>query len=264
MAATRRTYEIVLSNIEADLRSGAVKPGDQLPGERSLAEKHGISRASVREAVRILDAMGVVRTSSGSGPNSGAIVVSNPAAGLSSAFRYHVATRHLPVQDIVQTRILLETWAGRAAALHERDNDAALDGARGMLDAMDDPDIDQEIFHLLDAQFHVAVASLAGNAVIETIMAALSESIRGYVIAVIETIMAALSESIRGYVIEAVDKVGDWADIAVTLRQQHHGILDAISDHDPDAAELRLREHIEWFYHRTLPAEPDAAAPPTR
>lgn len=245
VAATRRTYEIVLSNIEADLRSGAIKPGDQLPGERSLAEKYGISRASVREAVRILDAMGVVRTSSGSGPNSGAIVVSNPSAGLSTAFRYHVATQHLPVQDIVQTRILLETWAGRAAASKEHDGDAVLDGVRGMLDAMDDPGLDQEVFHLLDAQFHVAVASLAGNAVIETIM-------------------ASLSQSIRGYVTEAVDKVGDWDDIAVTLRQQHRGIVDAIGDHDPDAAEQRLREHIEWFYHRTLTPEPGAAATPTR
>ncbi|MDJ0356992.1 FadR/GntR family transcriptional regulator [Paenarthrobacter sp. PH39-S1] len=244
MAATRRTYEIVLSNIETDLRSGAIKPGDQLPGERALAQTYGISRASVREAVRILDAMGVVRTSSGSGPNSGAIVVSNPAAGLSSAFRYHVATRHLPVRDIVETRILLETWVGRAAAQQERDG-AELDGVRGLLAAMDDPGLDQEIFHVLDAQFHVAVASLAGNAVIETIM-------------------VSLSQSIRGYVNEAVDKVVDWEEIAVTLRHQHHGILDAISDHDPDAAEVRLREHIEWFYHRTLSPDPGTPAFPEK
>ena len=64
----RRSYDLLLANIEAGLRSGEIKLGDQLPGERTLAETYGISRASVREGIRILDALGVLRSSSGSGP----------------------------------------------------------------------------------------------------------------------------------------------------------------------------------------------------
>ena len=105
----RRSYDLLLENIEADLRSGAISLGDQLPGERALAETYGISRASVREGIRILDAMGVLRSSSGSGPKSGAIIISEPSAGLSSALRLHMASSRLPVADIVQTRVLLET-----------------------------------------------------------------------------------------------------------------------------------------------------------
>ncbi|MER2137678.1 MAG: GntR family transcriptional regulator, partial [Arthrobacter sp.] len=102
----RRSYDLQLENIEADLRTGAIKLGDQLPGERTLAETYGISRASVREGIRILDAMGVLRSSSGSGPKSGAIIVSEPSAGLSSALRLHMASSRLSVEDIVQTRVL--------------------------------------------------------------------------------------------------------------------------------------------------------------
>ncbi len=115
-APRRRTYDALLQDIEADLRSGKIALGDRLPGERTLAENYGISRASVREAIRILDAMGVVRSSVGSGPTSGAIVISDPSAGLSSALRLHVASNRLPVEDIVQTRILLETWTAQAGA----------------------------------------------------------------------------------------------------------------------------------------------------
>ncbi|MDO5745177.1 MAG: GntR family transcriptional regulator, partial [Micrococcaceae bacterium] len=55
-AVPPRAYEVVLKSVEADLRAGRLKIGEQLPGERSLAEMHGISRASVRDAIRILDA----------------------------------------------------------------------------------------------------------------------------------------------------------------------------------------------------------------
>ncbi|MDO5635177.1 MAG: GntR family transcriptional regulator, partial [Micrococcus sp.] len=104
-----RTYTVILDWLEDQLRSGEIRVGDKLPGERILAERFGISRPSVREATRILDAMGLVRTATGSGPNSGAIVISEPSAALSWALRMHVATRSLPVADIVRTRILLET-----------------------------------------------------------------------------------------------------------------------------------------------------------
>ena len=49
-----RAYQVVLTAIENDLRSGVLTLGDQLPGERALAEQHGISRASVRDAIRIV------------------------------------------------------------------------------------------------------------------------------------------------------------------------------------------------------------------
>lgn len=239
-APRRRTHDALLKDIEADLRAGRIKVGDRLPGERTLAENYGISRASVREAIRVLDAMGVVRSSVGSGPTSGAIVVSDPSAGLSSALRLHVASNRLPVEDIVQTRILLETWTARAGAARE-DGAAERKQAAQLLEAMDHPGLDRATFHELDARFHVALSSLAGNEVMATIMESLSGSIIGYV---------------KG----AMDAMEDWPAVLEVLRTQHHGIFDAVQSRDGELAARLLREHIEWFYQRAG----DVSAPQPR
>lgn len=229
--ATPRAYETVLHSIEADLRAGRLKIGDQLPGERALAERHGISRASVRDAIRILDVMGLVRTSTGSGPSSGAVLISRPAAGISTALRMHVASAQLTVQEIVETRVLLETWA--AGAVNLRDDEARacslLDEARGLLEQMERPETGRQEFHDLDSQFHVVLASLSGNAVITAMM----ESLR---------------LAIRDYVAEAITSEAEWSGVVAVLKKQHRGIFDAVADgRGGEAAEL-LREHIEWFH----------------
>ena len=107
--------------------------GGRLPAERSLAEQLGVSRTSVREAIRILEAMGVVRAGVGSGPDAGTVVISDPTAALGSALRLHVATQHLPVADIVETRVLLESWAAARA----KPDAPELARGRELLDDMD-------------------------------------------------------------------------------------------------------------------------------
>ncbi|MBB2994706.1 FadR/GntR family transcriptional regulator [Paeniglutamicibacter cryotolerans] len=226
-----RAYETVLESIEEQLRSGMLQLGDRLPGERALAETHGISRASVRDAIRILDVLGVVKTATGSGPGSGAVVVSNPAAGLAAALRMHVATRRLPVDDIVESRVLLETWAARSARLDQHDAAVRekLTRAGELLDAMEDPDLEREGFHALDARFHVLLSSLAGNAVIEAMMESLRLSISGYV-----------GESVQG--------PAEWTAMVGVLRTQHRGIHAALLAGDGNGAAELLREHIHWFH----------------
>ncbi|MEV7574115.1 FadR/GntR family transcriptional regulator [Pseudarthrobacter sp. NPDC089323] len=226
---SKRTYDILVEDVEAGLRSGRFKIGDQLPGERILAETYGISRASVREAMRLLDAMGVLRSSNRSGPKSGAVIVSEPSAGLSSTLRLHIASKRLPVEEIVEARIMLETWAARTAA--QNDDPAGIQRAKELLEAMDAPDIDAETFHALDAQFHLALSALAGNTVIETIM-------------------DSLSGSIRGYIKDALDSLGQWPVVLEELKAHHHGIFEAVEAKDADRAADLLRAHILWLYEQ--------------
>ncbi|XTR53264.1 FadR/GntR family transcriptional regulator [Pseudarthrobacter sp. So.54] len=94
--------------------------GGRLPAERTLAEQLQVSRTSVREAIRVLEAMGVLRAGVGSGPEAGTVVIADPTAALGSALRLHVATSHLPVKDIVETRVLLESWAASRASPESR------------------------------------------------------------------------------------------------------------------------------------------------
>lgn len=231
MPTAPRTYTVVLDWLEERLRAGRISVGDKLPGERQLAEEFGISRASVREAIRILDAMGLVRSSTGSGPAAGAVVISEPSAALAWALRMHVATRALPVRDLVQTRLLLETQSALEAATAPETpgRAAALEHAAVLVAAMEDPRLPDEQFHAHDAEFHVLLSALAGNVVVETVM-------------------SSLRQATIGYVQETVEGLDDWPRVRRILQQQHRQILQACRDRRGQDAATALREHITWFF----------------
>ncbi|MBD2761596.1 MULTISPECIES: FadR/GntR family transcriptional regulator [unclassified Candidatus Sulfotelmatobacter] len=226
-------YTVVLNWLEEQLRDGKIRVGDKLPAERALAEHFSISRASVREAIRILDAMGLLRSGTGSGSHAGATVISEPSAALGWALRMHIATQALPVKDVVTTRLMLETQAAWDAASGDNDDhtdrDAILTQAHDMLDRMDDPAMPNDEFHALDAQFHLLLTSLAGNVVLETVM-------------------VSLRDATIGYVQETVATLEDWASIRSSLQTQHRGILAAVTERDGKRATRLLRDHINWFY----------------
>ncbi|PPK93456.1 GntR family transcriptional repressor for pyruvate dehydrogenase complex [Kineococcus xinjiangensis] len=223
-----RTHEAVLRRIEADLARGELRIGGRLPPERTLAEQLGVSRASVREAIRVLEAMGVVRSSVGSGPEAGTVVVGDPAAPLSAALRLHLGTRALPIHDLVEARVLLETWAVATAA--EAPERAAADLARAeeLLVAMDDEALPPERFHYLDAEFHVALAAAAGNVLVTAVMVALREAVHGYVMA-------------------AVPALPDWPGTARRLRGEHRELVRAVRAGEAGPAASAVRAHIEGF-----------------
>lgn len=226
-----RSYSILLENFERRLRLGELRVGDRLPSERALAEKYGISRPSVREALRILGALGLIRSSTGSGPKSGAIVISEPSDALSWALRMHIATRSLPVHDVVSTRLLLEGPAAQAAAASpdSPERTRALERAAEHLAEMDSPQVSNDRFHFCDTRFHYELSRLGGNIVLDTVIDSLH--------------MATIS-----YVQEAVPLLPDWEQVKKTLQNQHRGIYQAIIDRDEQAAFERVCEHIRWFY----------------
>ncbi len=78
-----KAHEVVMTWVTDELSSGRLRIGDRLPGERALAETLGVSRASLREALRVLEALGAIRSSTGSGPNAGTIVTAAPEQALS-------------------------------------------------------------------------------------------------------------------------------------------------------------------------------------
>lgn len=219
-----RTHELVLQWIEKQLSDGDLALGGRLPGERAMAEQLQVSRTSVREAVRILEAMGVVRAGVGSGKDAGTVVIAEPGSALGSTLRLHVATRHLPVADIVETRVLLESWAAARAKVGA----PALDEAAALLEQMDDsPDI--ETFLALDARFHVALAQAAGNTVVSAMMA----SLRG---------------AIENYAGKLTGNLPDWKATSDRLRAEHRAILAAVNADDGGRAADLVAAHIQGFY----------------
>ncbi|WP_159612604.1 FadR/GntR family transcriptional regulator [Glutamicibacter sp. JC586] len=227
-----RAYQIVLQAIEEDLRTEKLSVGDQLPGERALAEQHGISRASVRDAIRILDVMGIIKTSTGSGPNSGAVIVSNPSAGISQALRLHLAAKGINVREIVESRILLETWAAQMNPRDPIHAQQVIDRTAVLIMRMDDAQLSRESFHRIDAEFHVLLASMAGNSVVESMM----ESLRN---------------SISDYVAVSIPDDEAWQPVVKVLRRQHKAIHHAFATGQRERAAQLLEEHITWFYSQT-------------
>lgn len=219
-----RTHQHVLNWLELQLAAGALALGDRLPPERTLAENLGVSRTSVREAVRILEVMGVVRVGVGSGPDAGAVAIADPTMALGMALRLHVATSHLPVADIVQTRVLLESWAASRASPDAQ----ALGEAEELLQRMDEVS-DAAEFLDLDVRFHLALSEAAGNAVVSTMLGSLREAVKDY----------------GG---RLTSNLPDWGSTVQRLRAEHRAILMAVRNDDGPAAADLVTAHIEGFY----------------
>ena len=231
MPEAARAWQVVLEKIETDLLEGTLSPGDRLPPERELASTLGVGRSSVREALRVLEVLGLIRTQTGSGPTAGAIIIATPGGGMSALMRLQVAARGFPVADIVRTRLLLETSvAGDLAEAPHAD----LAPARRLLDAMDVPGLSPSEFLALDAAFHLALAEASGNQVITATMAGLRSGIEGYALA-------------------GLANIDDWGATSGRLRHEHRSIVEAIDASDAAAARSRVHEHISGYYAETLP-----------
>jgi len=221
-----RTWQVVLEKIESDLLDGVLAPGDRLPPERELASTLGVGRSSVREALRVLEVMGLLRTGTGSGPTAGAIIIATPQGGMSALLRLHVAAHGFPLDDVVATRLILEAAVVEIlSADRTKSTQAALD----IVDAMDADDLSAGEFLALDARLHLALAEASGNVVITAMMAGLRTSIETYVQA-------------------GAARIPDWPSTAARLRAEHRAILEAVDSADAASARTLIREHISGYY----------------
>jgi DNA-binding FadR family transcriptional regulator len=233
-SATPRAWQIVLERIESDLRDGRLSPGDRLAPERELATQLGVGRSSVREALRVLEVLGVIRTATGSGPTSGAMIVATPRGGLSALLRLQVAADGFPVADVVRTRLVLESAAVEAlAAAPARDTAAAHE----ILDAMDADGLSAAEFLTLDAQLHLSLVEASGNLVAAAMMDGLRTAIESYVLA-------------------GATALAEWDTTADRLRGEHRAIVAAVDAGDRDEARHLVRSHISRYYTEAGLAQP--------
>ncbi|MWV49725.1 FCD domain-containing protein [Rathayibacter sp. VKM Ac-2803] len=224
-----RAWESVLSHVEGLLLTGALAPGDRLPGERVLALELGVGRSSVREAVRVLEVMGLIRTRTGSGPTSGAVIVARPTGGMSALLRLQVAASGFAVEDVVRTRLVLETAVVDDLA---RTPGVELDDSRELLDAMDAETLDHDAFLALDQQFHLSLAEASGNAVIAAMT-------------------AGLRDAVESYVLRAARSLPDWPRTRDRLRSEHRALVAALDAADPELARTLVHTHISGYYAET-------------
>lgn len=226
-----KAHEAVMAWVTEELTSGHLHIGDHLPSERALAETLGISRGSVREALRVLEALGTIRTSTGSGPRSGTILTAVPEQALTVALNLQLATRQVDHRNIFEMRLLLESWTAR----HSDPTKGEWENAQRLLDLMDAPELTVEDFLALDAEFHVVLSRAADNPLISTLMDAMRTSISDHTLALARDLP-------------------DWADTSARLRAEHREIYALMHAGDGEGAAECIQAHIRGYYLETTGA----------
>ncbi|GAA1699065.1 FCD domain-containing protein [Microbacterium sediminicola] len=223
---TARAWRVVLDRIEGDLLDGTLQPGDRLPPERELATTLGVGRSSVREALRVLEVMGLIRTATGSGPKAGAIIIGTPTGGLSALLRLQVAAQSFEIEDVVRTRVALESAVVETLAQADTRDLAEV---HRLLEIMDAAALSVEEFVALDAQLHLALAEACDNGVMTAMM-------------------AGLRDAIEGYVVSGTERIPDWAEASARLRHEHREVVSAIELGHADAARHLIADHILGYF----------------
>ena len=212
-----RRSDIVYDALLSEIGSGALKRGEKLPTETSIAEQYGVSRPIVREALARLREDGVVRSQQG----SGSYVESNPAARVSAiAPLASIAD----VQRCFEFRICLEPNAARFAA--ERRTVENLDELRRAYLALDEIIQQKETGTDQDFLFHHAVAQASHN----RFLTASLEQIRSHIA--------------QGISINRTLSLASERPRILTVQAEHSAIVDAIAAGTPEAAAKAMETHL--------------------
>lgn len=218
-----RAYQQVIQRVEEQILTGTLKVGDRLPPERDLAVQLEVSRAAVREAMRTLEAQGVVRAGVGSGENAGTVVSALPSEALTRLLRLHVALNNFAMGDVVAARVMLERSSASLAAGHATPETLA--AVASPLAAMAG-DVDREEYNDLDTAFHIAVAEAGGNRLVADMT-------------------IAIREAMRRPILHELEQLGErWPAVRRQLTEEHRAIHDAIAAGDPARAAELMEAHI--------------------
>jgi len=209
-----RLYQDIVTQIESLLDRGELRPGDQLPPERALAEQFQVSRASVREALRWLELLGVVETRAGGGTFVRRTAPEDLARPLSN-----LIVRGHTLSDVIEVRGLIEPAIAAAAAT--RVTAAELAELRTILEQQDRKVGAGEPYAEEDTRFHELIGCAARNELLTTMLGVIWDVLR----------------SSREQWLQTNQRAHSSIDA-------HRRILSALEAHDADAARLSAAEHI--------------------
>lgn len=213
---SKKIYEDILAQLRQLIATGQLKSGDRLPTERELAESFMVSRTSVREALRALEAMGLIRSK----PGEGTFVREITIEALIEPFASLIFAQKGTVLEVLEVRKLLEPIiAGLAAARATPEDLAQMEAA---LDAQAKEVAAGRSGVEGDREFHYTIAVAAQNKVILRIVNA----------------MVDLLSEVREEALQVQGRP------AKTLAM-HRRVLDAIRAGDRDGAQQAMLEHLD-------------------
>ncbi|MFN2519940.1 MAG: FadR/GntR family transcriptional regulator [Candidatus Limnocylindria bacterium] len=229
-----RLYQGIVEQVEALLDRGLLKPGDQLPPERALAEQFQVSRASVREALRSLELLGIVETRAGGGTFVRSGSPDDLARPLSA-----LMSRGNALEDVIEVRGLIEPAIAASAALRRGDDEVA--ELREVL-ALQERQVAEGLDYAdLDTRFHELVGRAARNDLLVTMLAVVQDVLRTSRERWLQTAgraHASLDAHRRiADAIEARDAEGARAASAEHIREVGEGILQLLTNSETRGTE---------------------------
>lgn len=214
---TSRLYEQIVQQIEESVLKGVLKAGDQLPAERDLALRFGVSRTAVREAVKALHEKGLVEAYSGRGTfiTDGTSQAIRQSLGLMVRIGQPSGSNHL-----AEMRGILEPEIAALAAVRVQEPHLIL--MREAVALMDRAQEDPEAYIEADLDFHLGLAEAADNPLILSLL----DSI----------VVLQREQRIRIFQVEGGPSRGQY---------HHKRILQSVEQHNPEKARAAMRAHLQ-------------------
>jgi GntR family transcriptional repressor for pyruvate dehydrogenase complex len=211
-----RLYEQIVQQVEESIHKGAMKPGDQLPPERELAQQFGVSRTAVREAVKALREKGLVEAY----PGRGTFITDGTSYSMRQSLDRMLRVGQAEGSGfLAEVREILEPEiAGMAATRADAEDLASM---REQVRIMDDARKDPDAFIEADLDFHLTLAEAAANPII---------------LSLIDSIVGLLREQRMGiFQVEGGPERGQY---------HHKKILEAIEHKDSAGAREAMKAHL--------------------
>lgn len=213
---TMSALDTALHGLRALIADGALRPGDRLPSEGELCERLGVSRGSLREAIRMLAALGVLDTRHG----SGSYVSELRAADLIGSLSLTVGL--LPMAGVLELTELRRVLEPHATALAAARIDASTVEELGRLLDEIEAGADFEDHSRLDHAFHMTIAEVAGNDALTSLIEVLRSRSRAY----------------------RIPDADDAAELKLHSDAGHRAILRGLAAADPVAASAAASSHV--------------------
>lgn len=205
--------DAAIATIRARIEQGSYPVGSLLPAQRQLSDELRISRASLREALSTLEALGLVSIRAGKG-----VYVTSARASSAQAWRF---ADQVSLPDTYQMRYALEGFVARLAAMAVGDHDIAVlqENVDALRVALTEGDFERAA--RLDFDFHMTIVALGGNSAIETILRGSADIMQE-------------SQRLPFY----------QRELALSTYHEHAAIVDALKSRDVDRAGRAIELHI--------------------
>jgi DNA-binding FadR family transcriptional regulator len=223
-AVPREKPQQIADELRALIVSGQLSEGDSLGREPELVERFGVSRPSLREALRILETEGLITVVRGV---YGGVVVHEPDQRMTArTASLLLRARNVSLADVSEARAELEPLAAKAIA-SKRNRRAAVAELRGLIDEEEESIEDPERFGVANAEFHERLVALGGNQT-----------------------LAIVAEMLNEIVVRAVAAVSKGDDTVGSLSARRRGLgwvrrlLELLDAGDASGAEEHWRAHM--------------------